>query len=333
MSKLSPENNFPRNTFSQEIQSQINTDEELSKIPIKKIKLLDGGVSHYVFELILENNSKLYLKKRADHFAQLPQIKSNPKDIEYEYLALVLFQQIAPENFPVIVTFNKEKNYMLLTDAMPNKDDQRLEDLFLQNQVNSQIITMLGKTLSRIHILTANYQNPIRKPDDREHYQLKLLHRLGYRKHSSLYWAIQELTKLKNKQLILGDPAPKNIGVNNNGKSCTFFDMEEAHLGDPLFDYAYLLGHIIVHNLNNEKKLLEQILNFERSYNNSRFNLRLVRTVALGIVLYRLNSIVPYPLNISINLKKKFESKIENNVLYLDLEFMDWKEIIKIIHT
>jgi len=42
MSKLSPENNFPRNTFSQEIQSQINTDEELSKIPIKKIKLLDS---------------------------------------------------------------------------------------------------------------------------------------------------------------------------------------------------------------------------------------------------------------------------------------------------
>lgn len=332
MSKITHENLSQSENFLSEIKLRVKQDSPLKELPIKEINVISGGVSHYVFELILEDGTKLYLKKRADHFAQLPQIKSIPEDIKYEYSILVLFQKLLPKYFPKVLIYNIEGSYIVLTDVMPNKSDHKLEDLFLEKKVTPQIIKMLGRTLSEVHVVTQNEKQPIREPNDLHHYELKLLHRLGYRNHPILNWAITELTNLPNKQLILGDVAPKNIGINNNGESCSFFDMEEAHLGDPLFDYAYLLGHIIVHNLGDKKTLLEQINTFEAAYDNKIFDMRLVKTIALGIVLYRLNSVVPYPLTISTNLRRKIESQIERKVLYQDLSSMCWKDIIESIH-
>lgn len=332
MSKITHESLSQSEVFLSEIKLRVQHDPLLKELSIRKIKIISGGVSHYVFELILEDRTKLYLKKRADHFAQLPQIKSNPEDIKYEYSILVLFQQLMPKYFPEVLIYSTEGNYIVLTDVMPNESDNKLENMFLEEKVTPQIVEMLGETLSEIHVATKKQKKPIREPNDLQHYELKLLHRLGYRNHPILNWAVTELRKIPNKQIILGDVAPKNIGINNDGESCSFFDMEEAHLGDPLFDYAYLLGHIIVHNLGNKRTLSEQIIAFENAYNNKTFDVKLVRVIALGIVLYRLNSIVPYPLTISTNLKRKFESQIERKVLYQDLSSMSWEEIIESMH-
>ena len=86
-----------------------------SEMFLSEIKL-SGGVSHYVFKLVLEDRTKLYLKKRADHFAQLSQMRSNPKNIRYKYLILTPFQQLAPNNFPEVLTFSEGDNYIVLTN-------------------------------------------------------------------------------------------------------------------------------------------------------------------------------------------------------------------------
>lgn len=332
MSKNNHEKPFQSEKYLCETILRIQSDSELRLLPIQKVNIISGGVSHYVFELILKNGSRLYLKKRAKQFSQLPQIKSNPEEIKYEFLILKHLQELFPNNFPEVILFSEEGNYLVLTDAMPKEADKKLDDLFLQNKVNTQIISMLGTTLSNIHTQTRNYTNPIRVPNDEQHYQLKLFHRLGCRNHPILNWAIEQLSSLPNKQLVLGDPAPKNIGITNNGESCTFFDMEEAHLGDTLFDYAYFLGHVIVHNLNNIESLLKQVSTFENSYNHN-FDPKLVKIIALGIVLYRLNSVVPYPLSIPQNLRKNFENRIERDVLFDNLSSMSWQEIIESIHV
>lgn len=315
--------------FVDELQRQVSADKELTQFSIVQVNRISGGVSHYVFELLLSNGTRLYLKKRSDHFAKLPQIRSNPEDIRYEKTILDVFYSLAPDNFPEVKAFNTIENYIVLADAMPGPNDAKLEDLYLAGNVTGKMMQTLGKVLANIHLLSSNFRSAIRDPNDDEHYRLKLQHRLGYRNHPVLNDAIEQLMMLPNKQLILGDVAPKNIAIIDYGNNVKFFDMEEAHLGDPLFDYAYMLGHIIVHNLSNKYVLLEEIEAYQQGYSDVHFNQRLVKIIALGIVLYRLNSIVPYPLNIHADLRIEFESQILSKTLYQDLDKLNLEEIVE----
>jgi hypothetical protein len=313
------------------IQEALTSDPVLSQLPIIHVCELNGGVSHYIFECTLMDRTRLYIKKRDDHFSRLPQIKSNPKDIMYEKQILDVFSEIAPINFPHVVSFNEEHSYMILTDALPEGQNTKLENLFLEGLVTPELTYVLGKTLRKIHELTQTHTQDIRVPNDSSHYELKLYHRLGARNHPVLSRTVDQLRVLPNKRLILGDVAPKNIGFNSVNKNFVFFDMEEAHKGDAVFDYAYMLGHIIVHNLGYPRALFDQTHAYTVGYNESEFDNDLVMRIALGTVLYRLNSIIPYPLTLTLQERSFFESVIRNRILYES--YSSWEKISVLLHS
>ena len=86
-----------------------------------------GGVAHQVFQ-IRSGSNKYYLKIRGDKFATIPEITCNPADIAIEHKALIKFNQIAPDNFPQVLSFNENLHYLILSDAIP--DGEKMEDLF-----------------------------------------------------------------------------------------------------------------------------------------------------------------------------------------------------------
>src|SRR5690242_13099419 len=117
----------------EEIYAIVNQDIFLSSLPIiNEIASVTGGVVHYVY-LVKAGQERFYIKIRKDKFLQIPEIACNPADIAIEHRALTLFHRISPENFPRVMSFDAEKFYLVLSDAMPNGED--LETLFLEHRV------------------------------------------------------------------------------------------------------------------------------------------------------------------------------------------------------
>ena len=312
----------------QEISSILASDNFLLSLPkINNVLKISGGVAHQVFQINAGIN-RYYLKIRGDRFASIPEIACNPKDIEIEYRALESFHQVAPDNFPKVFNFNQDKNYLILEDAMPN--GEKLEDLFLKGKTTPQMFFNFGQTLAKIHDASSSCKKPIRINGDRAYYKTVLGHRFGYRNNPILDSLIESLSALKNKQLILGDVSPKNIGVNDNGKNFMFFDLETVHQGDTVFDYAYFLGHILIHNLTSSSANLEDVTEYMKGYGDHKFEELMVKRIALGIMLYRLRSIVPYPTRLNAIQATEVERNIES-LLPHDLTKLDWPKAISLI--
>ncbi len=310
-----------------DIINTINHDPFLSKLPhVDNVVRVSGGVVHHVYQ-ITSDEKRYYLKIRGATFAQIPEISCNPDDIINEYNALILLGGMSPENFPRAMSFNSGKSYLVLSDAMP--DGELLEKLFLEGRVTSDIMFHLGATLKKIHSLSRSYNDDLRANGDTAHYEKKLLDRFGYRQNPVLDGMVDDLRR-EDRQLILGDVAPKNIGVNNEGKLFIFFDLEDAHRGNAIFDYGYLIGHILLHTFTFPESAIEDIEAFCKGYNSDQFDEGMIKKIALGIILYRLGSIVPYQTNLTSSQKLIIQQRIER-ILSNKLISKPWGEIISTI--
>ncbi len=312
------------------VDAILDSDSFLQSLPrIDEISPVMGGVAHQVFQ-IRSGDKRYYLKIRGDRFASVPEITCNPDDIESEYRALTAFHQVSPDNFPQVLAFDKNRHYVILSDAMPN--GEKLEDLFVEGKVTPTILFNIGSTLKKIHAASSSYRDTIRDGGDQIYYHTVLGHRFGYRHHPVLDSLVQSLSALHNKHLILGDASPKNIGVNNNGELFIFFDLETAHQGDVVFDYAYFLGHILVHSLTSPPEIaLADAESYVQGYGQHDFDDLMVKQIALGTMLYRLRSIIPYPTGLDAEQTTIMEQKVES-MLPHNLAQSSWAEIIAFIH-
>lgn len=311
-----------------EVDNILESDNFLLSLPrIDGISSVMGGVAHQVFQ-IRSGDKRYYLKIRGDRFASVPEIICNPADIVLEYRALTAFHQVSPDNFPQVLAFDEDRHYLILSDAMPN--GEKLENLFLEEKVTPLMLFNFGRTLSKIHTSSSSCRDSVRPGSDSGYYQTVLGHRFGYRHNSVLDEMVQTLSDLDNKQLILGDVAPKNIGVSDDGKRFIFFDLETAHQGDAIFDYAYFLGHILIHSLASADSASSNVNSYSQGYGQHDFDDLLIKRLALGTILYRLRSVIPYPTQLDANRTVTVEKRIESLLPY-DLDQLNWKKIVGLI--
>lgn len=311
------------------VENIISSDKFLLSLPrIDNVSPVTGGVAHKVFQITSGDNVRYYLKIRGSRFESIPEIACDPADIATEYKALMVLHQIAPDNFPQVLSFNETLHYLILSDAI--LDGEKMEDLFLKNKVTPSMLFNFGYTLSRIHASTASYRDPIRTNGDSEYYQTVLGHRFGYRRNPVLDDLVKKLSDLDEKQLILGDVSPKNIGVSDNGKKFILFDLETAHRGDTVFDYAYFLGHILIHSLTSAETALANIDSYNQGYGQHKFNDLLVKRLALGTILYRLRSLVPYQTQLNAKQTAIIEERVESLLPYA-LDQLSWSKIVEFV--
>ncbi|OGH16143.1 MAG: hypothetical protein A3C30_02880 [Candidatus Levybacteria bacterium RIFCSPHIGHO2_02_FULL_40_18] len=291
---------------------------------IEKITPLYDGVAHCLFRVQADGKS-FFLKIRGDHFPRIPEIITNPEDIKNEYKALSIYGSLLPDNFPQVVSFNNNAHYLITSDATFN-GELFLETL-VRGDVTREIAFSLGRTLRSIHDSTGQHTEDLRSEGDSFHYDQKLLHRFGFLRNVGLDEMVQRLRQ-EERQLVLGDPAPKNIGMNNDGSLFVFFDLEDAHQGNPVFDYGYLLGHIILHNCLMPGKAMDLIQGYTGGYNGHAYDEDMVKKIALGTIRYRLAGRIPYEApNIPFDLRSDILGSIEN-FLSVDLGKVNWDFIL-----
>lgn len=116
--------------------------------------------------------------------------------------------------------------------------------------VNPDFAASVARVLGRIHGFTAAKPGLAAEfPTDSIFYDIRLEPYLTHtgRKHPDLADRMQQLidTTLRNKHaLVHGDVSPKNILAGPNGP--VFLDAECAWWGDPAFDLAFCLNHLML---------------------------------------------------------------------------------------
>jgi aminoglycoside phosphotransferase (APT) family kinase protein len=162
---------------------------------------------------------------------------------------LVTASDIVPVAVPVVFGIDRDTGSFVM-EFLPETDFANWKMLLLQGEVDFRLAEAVGRILGQIHAKTANNPQLAEKfATDENFYALRLEPYLAEiaRNHAALsdrILRILDRTASTKIALVHGDISPKNILVGKNGP--VFLDAECAWYGDPAFDLAFCLNHLLL---------------------------------------------------------------------------------------
>jgi aminoglycoside phosphotransferase (APT) family kinase protein len=229
------------------ILDQLRRDQLVSGHNVLVIAL-GGGVSSNVF--LIEDEGKRFVVKQA-----LPQLKvrdhwqadTSRNRVEYEFLRYL--SRIVPDAAPAV--FAVGADYFAMEYFGP--EYRNWKDLLLSGDCQPQHAVRAARILGTLHRASFGDLELARRFDTTPNFhQLRTdpyLLTTG-RRHPALQEHLQqEAVRLENTRecLVHGDYSPKNMLI-GNGRT-VLLDCEVAWYGDPAFDLAFLLNHLLLKSL------------------------------------------------------------------------------------
>lgn len=209
---------------------------------------LTGGVSSDIWKVDLPGRSicvKRALPQLRVKQEWLAPVKRNAYEVAYMRFA----QQVAPCSVPNIIAHDEAAGLFAMEYLAPDQHPiwkSQLRD----GTVNLDTARLVGAQMARIHAASArDPSTPTRFATEEIFYPIRLEPYLiaTARVHIDLAPRLHELAGITfrtKKVLVHGDIAPKNILVGRNGP--IFLDCECAWFGDPAFDLAFCLNHLLL---------------------------------------------------------------------------------------
>jgi len=210
-------------------------------------KALSGGVSSDIWRVELARGPVCV--KRALPRLRVAQLWEAPIERNrYERLWMEAARLAAPGSAPQILANDDAAGLF----AMECVDAPLWKDELRQGRADPGFAAQVGGTLGRIHAATAGREDLAQRfATDDIFYAIRLEPYLvaTARKHPDL--GLIELSSLTAKTkvaLVHGDVSPKNILVGGEGPAHfpVFLDAECAWYGDPAFDLAFCLNHLLL---------------------------------------------------------------------------------------
>ena len=231
-----------------------------------RAELLGGGISNIVIRVSLGadcgglvlKQSLPKLRVQEDWFADQGRIHRERAGLDVvRGLAIdsATGQQLSwtvPE-----VVHEDQDNFVFAMTAAP-ADGRNWKDQLLAGQADVSVAGRVGEMLGSIHrrtcVIGDSVPGDLREFEDLECFvQLRIdpYHRATAAAHPDLTEVIErEAQKMlpsphERRALVHGDFSPKNIIVSGEGVSARvlLLDFEVAHLGNPVFDLAFMLNH------------------------------------------------------------------------------------------
>ena len=209
---------------------------------------LTGGVSSDIWKVQLASGALCV--KRALPQLRVKQLWEAPvKRNRYEVAYLRFAQSVIPGAVPRIIAHDEEAGLFVMEYLEPAQHPVwkfQLRDGF----VDPNTARMVGAQMARIHSASANDADVAAQfPTDDIFYSIRLEPYLDAtaRVHRDLAPRLKELvdTTFNTKRVLVhGDIAPKNILVGPHRP--IFLDCECAWFGDPAFDLAFCLNHLLL---------------------------------------------------------------------------------------
>ncbi|MEO6959783.1 MAG: aminoglycoside phosphotransferase family protein [Burkholderiaceae bacterium] len=212
-----------------------------------KITQLAGGISSGI--LRVEFNSGVYCLKQA-----LPKLKVAKEwhvPVERVFAEIGWLEtvgEIVPGSVPKVLGQDTASKSFVM-EYLPDSYRNWKSDL-LASRVEPSIAAAVGAVLGKIHAATARSASlAARFATDANFYAIRLEPYLveASRHHPGVRSRLNELverTQGTHLALVHGDVSPKNIMIGPNGP--VFLDAECAWYGDPAFDLAFCLNHLLL---------------------------------------------------------------------------------------
>ena len=210
---------------------------------------LTGGVSASVVAVIGEGVG-LVLKQALPRLRVDDVWNASPKRSLVEVAALELLGRLTPGTVPRVLDQDPEEHVFALELLPASTRNWQAE--IAEQRVHPELGTWAGRTLGCWHARTALQRSDLSWAAGAFEWfeQLRLVpfHETVIRRRPELAAAVAPyLTELRTvKQcLVDGDYAPKNMLVEPGGR-CFVFDLEVAHLGNPVFDLGFFLSFAVL---------------------------------------------------------------------------------------
>ena len=209
---------------------------------------LAGGVSSDIWKVELASGPIVF--KRALAKLKVAQDWRAPVErSRYEIRWLRAVAHIMPDAVPRMLAADEDRGIFAMDYLMPQHFVLWKKQL-LDGNVQIANAAQVGMRLAVIHAATASDPEiPAMFPSDSIFHEIRLAPYLeaAAHRHPDLSVALQALvtiTARTKRALVHGDISPKNILIGRNG--AVFLDAECACFGDPAFDLAFCLNHLLL---------------------------------------------------------------------------------------
>ena len=220
-----------------------------------RMQALTGGVSSDIWKV--ETTARTLCVKRA--LARLKVEADWRAPIErnaYEAAWMREAGAIVPDAVPELLGEDRENGLLVMAYLEPASFTNWKDDL-RHGRADPAMADAVGDRLVRIHAATANRPEiDARFPTDRIFYDIRLEPYLmaTAKAHPDLASALEDLverTRTTKRALVHGDVSPKNILVGPTDDPArkagpVILDAECAWYGDPAFDLAFCLNHLLL---------------------------------------------------------------------------------------
>jgi 5-methylthioribose kinase len=213
-----------------------------------RYQALTGGVSSQIWRVDLRSGPvcvKRALPKLRVKREWLAPIERN----HYEFAWLRVVSAIAPHAVPRLIAHDAEQNLFVM-EFLPPESHPLWKTELRGGRADPAFATQLGRLLALIHRTTAHDSAIAAEfPTDAIFHSLRLepyLEATAFR-HPDLAPTLHRLvetTAASKHALVHGDVSPKNILDGPHGP--VLLDAECAWYGDPAFDLAFCLNHLLL---------------------------------------------------------------------------------------
>ena len=214
------------------------------------ITRLGGGVANDVFKV--ESSTGAAVFKQALSRIRVKSrwiIDAQRSNVEKDALKLMR-RILGPEHVPAVL-FEDEENFIFGIELAP-EGSQEWKTRLLGGEVDFGMAGQVARLLARIHNETFESEEVMRRFDQQQRFlecRVSPYFETIARRHPRLAGPIKsEIARILTlkKVLVHADYSPKNILILPGAGRFWIIDPEAAHLGDPSFDIAFLLNHMLL---------------------------------------------------------------------------------------
>lgn len=233
-------------------------------------EVLSGGVSSVVLRVSQRKRHLIVKQARAQLQVREPWFASQDRS-EVEGDALSLIADITPHRAPRVIDRDSSMHVLVLECAPTSWRDWRA--LIFDGVVDTSLGQKLGCLLACWQENTTDAELLPTSFSNYEHWnalRIDPFYRTVAARQTSIKAEVEALVAhMEQRRLCLvhGDFSPKNVLVGGDG--FWVVDFEVAHFGDPVFDVAFLVCHLLlksVHVHSRRAELTSCLIQFLKSY-------------------------------------------------------------------
>jgi len=215
---------------------------------VTHITELGGGVSNTVL-LVETGEGRFVIKQALGRLRVEQEWLADRSRAQRECRALRELAPLLPPGSVPGVVFEDGENYLFAMESAP-EGARPWKSLLLEGVVSPETAATAGRTLAaiiRAGLAAPSWAASFNGATAFDQLRLDPYYRFTASRHADLaarFHALIEETRQRQVTLVHGDWSPKNLLV--SGSHLMAIDFEVLHFGDPAFDTAFLLNHLLL---------------------------------------------------------------------------------------